>query len=558
MSGRDIKPRLPAHPGPRRSKPVLVAAAAAEADGTAGPSTSTAPPARSRARAPAADPDAMHVDSAPEASAPPAPRPVAVAAVAGPSTASRSATPTGPNSGANMPALSGGEPAASGVAKMKFKPKMPIRRTVQEPEVKAEPTPAPSTRGRGAPRGRGRGAGPGRGGRPQQVASQTIAAGPFGGTRPGASRRAVVAPPPPARHMGDVTSVEVYSDNEDGSRPGVIDIDAVSALSESAPTSLYRDRDLDGGKAKLKEEKMARLKEIKKARKAERRRRTETAASRARTDDDVDMGGVRVKAEPLSPSASHAALLDPNAGVPAPLVRVGDRMLPADVQQDRDADGRLVRNFVSGTTESTPETDVEFNKAQAVDLSESEEEEEEDDLDGDFVEKEGGDNPEDKLFLFQFPSQMPKLVRHGPIDATGDVAMVEEKPDVKPTAAALKARKKDAAAAPPPEGRIGTLVVMKSGKVKLVFGEGDAGIVMNVSAGVPTTFLQQLVHVDTKAKSANVLGEIHKQYTVTPDIDRLLEELFLNGGETPGDREKRELKRIKMEAGLVKMEPGSP
>lgn len=66
------------------------------------------------------------------------------------------------------------------------------------------------------------------------------------------------------------------------------------------------------------------------------------------------------------------------------------------------------------------------------------------------------------------------------------------------------------------------------------------------------------MHVDTKAKSANVLGEIHKQYTVTPDIDRLLEELFLNGGETPGDREKRELKRIKMEAGLVKMEPGSP
>ncbi|TXT06156.1 hypothetical protein VHUM_03629 [Vanrija humicola] len=416
---------------------------------------------------------------------------------------------------------------------MKFKPKMPIRRTVQEPEVKAEPAPTPSSRGRGAPRGRGRGAGPGRGGRPQQVASQTIAAGPFGGTRPGASRRAVVAPPPPSRHMGDVTSVEVYSDNEDGSRPGVIDIDAVSALSESAPTSLYRDRDLDGGKAKLKEEKMARLKEIKKARKAERRRR-----------------GVRVKAEPLSPSASNSTLPDANAGVPAPLVRVGDQMLPADAQQDRDADGRLVRNFVSGTTETTPETDdVEFNKAQAVDLSESEEEEEEDDLEGDFVEKEGGDNPEDKLFLFQFPSQMPKLVRRGPIDATGDVAMTDEKTsDVKPTAAQLK----------PPEGRIGTLVVMKSGKVKLVFGEGDAGIVMNVSAGVPTTFLQQLVHVDTKAKSANVLGEIHKQYTVTPDIDRLLEELFLNGGETPGDRERREMKRVKMEAGLMKMEPSSP
>jgi DNA-directed RNA polymerase III subunit RPC4 len=67
--------------------------------------------------------------------------------------------------------------------------------------------------------------------------------------------------------------------------------------------------------------------------------------------------------------------------------------------------------------------------------------------------------------------------------------------------------------------------------------------------------------MDAKAKSTTVLGEIHKGYVVTPDIDRLLEELFINGGETPGDRERAQAvidRRVKMERGLVKMEPSSP
>lgn len=73
--------------------------------------------------------------------------------------------------------------------------------------------------------------------------------------------------------------------------------------------------------------------------------------------------------------------------------------------------------------------------------------------------------------------------------------------------------------------------------------------------------MQQLVHVDNKGKGVTVLGEVHKQYVVTPDLDRLLEELFINGGETPGDRERvaaeRE-RRLRAERGLVKMEPSSP
>lgn len=78
---------------------------------------------------------------------------------------------------------------------------------------------------------------------------------------------------------------------------------------------------------------------------------------------------------------------------------------------------------------------------------------------------------------------------------------------------------------------------------------------------MPTTFLQQLVHLDQKHKNTTVLGEVHKQYTVTPDLDRLLEELFLNDGETPGDRERKQAeleRKLRIERGLVKMEMSSP
>ena len=78
-----------------------------------------------------------------------------------------------------------------------------------------------------------------------------------------------------------------------------------------------------------------------------------------------------------------------------------------------------------------------------------------------------------------------------------------------------------------------------------------------MTPGVPATFLQQLVHIDKSKKSAVVLGEVHKQYVVTPDADRLLGELSVNGGATPGDREAAERRAatvVKVERCLVKME----
>jgi len=78
-----------------------------------------------------------------------------------------------------------------------------------------------------------------------------------------------------------------------------------------------------------------------------------------------------------------------------------------------------------------------------------------------------------------------------------------------------------------------------------------------VTPGVTSTFLQQLVHLDTAGKSAVVLGEVHKQYIVSPDIDILLRDLYLNGGATPGDKEaeaRKVAEEVKVERRLVKME----
>jgi DNA-directed RNA polymerase III subunit RPC4 len=93
--------------------------------------------------------------------------------------------------------------------------------------------------------------------------------------------------------------------------------------------------------------------------------------------------------------------------------------------------------------------------------------------------------------MFQFPQLFPNYVPH-PIDLSNapdadkdikpDQAGTEVKPskdvkpDVKPGAGALRGKAKVQEV--PLEGRIGTLVVMKSGKVKMVMGND---IVMNVS-----------------------------------------------------------------------------
>ena len=92
--------------------------------------------------------------------------------------------------------------------------------------------------------------------------------------------------------------------------------------------------------------------------------------------------------------------------------------------------------------------------------------------------------------MFQFPNLFPRFEDPKPVDATeetpatnGDAAngngkdvKPDVKPDIKATPLQLRGNAKKHGVKPP-EGRIGSLVVMKSGRVKMVLGDG---IVMNV------------------------------------------------------------------------------
>ncbi|WVQ96365.1 hypothetical protein IAU59_003470 [Kwoniella sp. CBS 9459] len=478
-----------------------------------------------------------------------------------------------PGTGSGSRGGEGSVPPPGGVQKLKFKPKVPIRRVKQEPDVKPDISQAPAPAVRGGMRGRGRG-GPGRGRGRGTVVTSSIAAGVFGGPRPAASssssRRFAAAPAPVPRNFED-SYAEVYSDHsdEEGTMAGrPIDIDMVSTMSESAPTSLYRDRRLNQGKAKGKPGKEEKDKKNKGKKKAGQ----EEGAASAMGAMDVDQpvagagGGFNVKAEPISPEKQPRQL------------REDDAMLSDDETQDRDERGRRVRSFALTGGADDParagddDDDEEVNEAQKVDLSESEEEEEEEDMEGDFVQADGYDNPEEKLFIFQFPNLFPKFAPSDPVDLTQEVkpdpsaptpgpgpaaagsagsAQADIKPDIKPTAAQLRAGQgRKGQPEPLPEGRVGTMVVMKSGKVKMVMGKD---IVMNVTPGLPATFIQHLVHLDGKSKSAQILGEIHKNYVVTPDIDRLLQELYINGGKTPGELETERRRRIILDKGLIPM-----
>ena len=177
----------------------------------------------------------------------------------------------------------------------------------------------------------------------------------------------------------------MYSDNDDEipiHQQSVIDIDQVSQMHESAPTSLYRDRKLnDKGKAKVK------VKDEK--RKIKGKGKATTSTSEAPSVMEVDSQertinlGTAVKAEPISPTKPSIPL-DPNEGVPPPGGwRDDDAMMSDDEEQDRDQSGRRVRAFAeTGGNDSEDEDDV--NEAQKVDLSESEESEHPDDIYDDF------------------------------------------------------------------------------------------------------------------------------------------------------------------------------
>jgi DNA-directed RNA polymerase III subunit RPC4 len=194
----------------------------------------------------------------------------------------------------------------------------------------------------------------------------------------------------------EVTTTEVYSDNEDDSVPlaerTVIDIDAVSGLGESAPTSLVRERKLNSDKSGKGKQKAKKEEKDSVSIKGKEKAQSRSQGGRDDNEMEVDQTPVHpdayaVKAERISPVKPSAPLPDPNEGVPPPIgYRDHDVMMSDDEEQDRDASGRRVRMAVDELEE---EDEEEVNEAQKLDLSESESEDEEDSMEGDFIAADG-------------------------------------------------------------------------------------------------------------------------------------------------------------------------
>ncbi|KAG0246533.1 hypothetical protein BGX31_001404 [Mortierella sp. GBA43] len=68
------------------------------------------------------------------------------------------------------------------------------------------------------------------------------------------------------------------------------------------------------------------------------------------------------------------------------------------------------------------------------------------------------------------------------------------------------------------EGKIGRLLIYKSGKVKMQVGD----IIMDVSSGSECSFLQEVVVVDTSDRQAFVMGAVEKRMICVPNLTHLL------------------------------------
>eukprot|EP00198_Chlamydomonas_reinhardtii_P013025 XP_001702362.1 predicted protein [Chlamydomonas reinhardtii] len=67
-------------------------------------------------------------------------------------------------------------------------------------------------------------------------------------------------------------------------------------------------------------------------------------------------------------------------------------------------------------------------------------------------------------------------------------------------------------------GRIGKLLVFKSGKVKMLVGD----VLMDVSMGLPNQHRQDVVAVNPTSAACVLLGNVHERVLVSPDVLQLM------------------------------------
>ncbi|KAJ3152947.1 hypothetical protein HDU86_005402 [Geranomyces michiganensis] len=389
--------------------------------------------------------------------------------------------------GASASAIAG----ATTAPKPKFAPTIPATRRKKvepAPPVKNEGRRGDGDRGRGrGGRGRGRGSG-------MRHEVQMTASGPFAF---GPAQRGIIQTPgrfsAPEANMGKTEYVGSGDrKGERGSASSSDEDDSFDVTDQWAPVSI-------GGPARVIRDKNARAKL-----KSERKTAAAAGARAARlaAEGRAADGTVRVKLEDgtFAPAAP---------GVPAD----GTAM---DVDETPLADpGMDLSDAVDGRS-----TELGYHSLPSV-------------FDTD-------DAP--PLIFFQFPSVLPKF-NTPPEDlemlstappptaptstastaaAGGASGRPQSARAAKAEAAKIKAEAEasNATPAPPagPDGRVGQLLVYKSGKMQMRMGQ----IVFDVTLGPQPTYLQSVVAIDGLKGACHVLGNVSQRYVCTPDVEGML------------------------------------
>ncbi|KAJ3497926.1 hypothetical protein NLJ89_g10286 [Agrocybe chaxingu] len=213
-------------------------------------------------------------------------------------------------------------------------------------------------------------------------------------------------------------------------------------------------------------------------------------------------------------------------------VRQMDWMAPESLRKERQTTKKKDK-----IEEGSDEGGDTANLIDALDLSESDDQEELEDIIEDFATQADvvmdESMREDRLYLFQFPTPFPTFRSKNasamnvgpPSDST--TKKVSFAPDVKPDVDGTPSRTassapSDVKVSDPVDGLVGQLEVYRSGAVNIRLANG---VLLDVNAATQPSFLQQAVCLDMSQKQLVVLGEVNKQFIVSPNVDALLEAL---------------------------------
>jgi len=135
---------------------------------------------------------------------------------------------------------------------------------------------------------------------------------------------------------------------------------------------------------------------------------------------------------------------------------------------------------------------------------------------------------EEKLYLFQFPTPFPTFSSKM-TNVSGSAQMPEvgkkvsfaadTKPDTMSSSSSPSAAPSEPKTLEPILGVIGQVEIYRSGTVKIRLAND---ILLDVNTATQPSFLQQVVNLDVAGKQLIVLGEVNKQFVVSPNVEALL------------------------------------